>query len=120
MDRKITYGLRGREVTVGELIEGMEGWQDVIKSLVDDLFDLGWDGKLLQIKEKFGGLRFYIDTGTSEMFDRIDKAERASVETCMLCGQPGEQVNTGWILTLCERHTNELSNPDTDTDSAAV
>ncbi len=120
MVRKIKYGFNGREPDVLELISGMNGWRDIITSLVDDLFEMGWDGHLLQIKEKFGGLRFYIGEGTDEMFDRISEAENQSFKTCMKCGRPGNPTDTGWILTLCEEHIGELLGPDTDTDSAAV
>jgi hypothetical protein len=120
MERKIKYGFNEREVDVLELCRGMSGWRDIITSLVDDLFGMGWDGCLLQIKEKFGGLRFYIGEGTDEMFDRISQAESQSLKTCMKCGKPGKPTDTGWILVLCEEHAGELLGTDTDTDSSAV
>ena len=65
------------------------GWKDIITSLYEDLIKLGWDRKVYQVKEKFGGLRFYIGEGTTEIFDRIALAEEASLETCEECGKPG-------------------------------
>jgi hypothetical protein len=56
---------------------------------------------LMQIKEKFGGLRFYISHGTPEMFEAIGHAERLSYETCEDCGAPGEVRPGGWLITLC-------------------
>lgn len=120
MDRKVKYGFNGREVDVLEVAICMGGWRHIITSLVDDLFDMGWNGCLLQIKEKWGGLRFYIGEGTGEMFSRIEQAENQSLKTCMKCGKPGEPTDTGWILTLCEEDANELLGTDTDTDSTAV
>lgn len=58
--------------------------------------------KASQVKEKFGGLRFYMTCGTGEIFDLIDGAEALSYETCEECGSPGESRDTGWIRTLCD------------------
>jgi len=126
MGVKIFYGFHGKEVSVDDLIGGMEGWHDIINSLYDDLVVLGWDRTLFQIKEKFGGLRFYTGECSDEMYDRIAEAERKSVETCMRCGKRGFATDCGWILTLCEEHkvklgkNNELLDLDSDSDSAAV
>ena len=58
--------------------------------------------KASQVKEKYGGLRFYMTCGTDEIFDLIEKAEALSYKTCEECGEPGEERNTGWIRTLCD------------------
>ena len=58
---------------------------------------------ILQIKEKFGGLRFYISSGTDQMIKLIDKAEEDSFDICENCGST-DNVKTegkGWIKTLC-------------------
>ena len=81
-----------------------KGWHPLVSELIDDLFKVGWDGSLHQIKEKFGGLRFYIGGGSKEIHDRITKAENESYKTCEVCGDPGKQSGGGWIRTLCERH----------------
>ena len=126
MEVKIFYGFHGKEVSVDDLIGGMEGWREIVESLVNDLVDMGWDRELFQIKEKFGGLRFYVGQCSDEMYDRIAEAERKSLETCMKCGKPGFAIDHGWILTLCEEHkvklgkNNELLDLDSDSDSAAV
>ena len=80
------------------------GWKDIITSLYEDLIKLGWDRKVYQVKEKFGGLRFYIGEGTTEIFDRIALAEEASLETCEECGKPGTRRYEGWVKTLCDEH----------------
>lgn len=127
MEFKVFYGFHGREVSVDDLIGGMEGWREIVESLVGDLVDMGWDRELFQIKEKFGGLRFYVGQCSDEMYDRISEAERKSLETCMKCGKRGfSTTDHGWILTLCEEHkvklgkNNELLDLDSDSDSAAV
>lgn len=79
------------------------GWLPLVTELVDDLLALGWDRDLHQIKEKFGGLRFYIGSGTEAIFNRIDEAERRSFFVCEACGSPGEpRRNRPWVLTLCD------------------
>lgn len=59
-----------------------------------------------QIKEKFGGLRFYasIPTGTRyELRGYIDYAEGISNRTCEDCGNKGTKNKKGWIRTLCDQ-----------------
>jgi len=55
-----------------------------------------------QVKEKFGGLRFYMTCANDEIFNLIEKAETLSYKTCEECGKPGEERNVGWIHTLCD------------------
>lgn len=79
------------------------GWRDIVLRLIDDLLDMGWDGYLATIKEKYGGLRFYIGGGTDAIFARIDEAEEESLETCIKCGKPGETISQrGWLYTYCK------------------
>lgn len=58
--------------------------------------------KAAQVKEKFGGLRFYMTCGSDEIYDLTDKAEALSLKICEECGKPGEERATGWIHTLCD------------------
>ena len=57
-----------------------------------------------QVKEKFGTLRVYMTHSTNEIDDVIEEAERRSAVTCEACGEPGEEKNTGWIFTYCNKH----------------
>lgn len=88
-------------------IECDDGWRPLLNELIEDLKKLGWDGDIHQVKEKFGGLRFYIGRGSDEIFDRIHKAENDSYKICEVCGEPGTMRNTGWIKTLCDKHHKE-------------
>ncbi len=88
------------------------GWGALLDSLIDDLETLGWDGNIAQVKEKFGGLRFYIvhspSIGSTAIYDRITEAEGQSLETCEECGAPGDRKGgTGWIKCLCPEHRKE-------------
>lgn len=58
--------------------------------------------RAVQVKEKFGGLRFYMTSETTEMSDFIRVAENISYKTCEICGKDGEPSEAGWITTLCE------------------
>jgi hypothetical protein len=60
-----------------------------------------------QIKEKFGGLRFYYSGGDDTVAGMVRMAESWASVTCEECGAPGESRNGGWIKTLCERHEAE-------------
>ena len=55
-----------------------------------------------QVKEKFGGLRFYMANSTDEMRSLIRHTEGLSYITCESCGQPGTIRKTGWMSTLCD------------------
>lgn len=88
-----------------------EGWNGIIKELIEDLIKLGWNKQVCQVKEKFGGLRFYINEGNKEIHDRILLAEKKSYKICEKCGNSGELRNDiGWYRTLCETHYNNIKN----------
>ncbi len=89
-----------------EVAEGVgPGWKKLVVDLCNDIRALGWDGHLLQIKEKFGGLRFYIAGATDDIWDRIGQAECLSTKICDECGEAGEPREGGWIVTRCDKHS---------------
>lgn len=57
-----------------------------------------------QIKEKFGGLRIYMDVKKDSHREYIDFAESMSYHVCEVCGAPGVPRRTGWIKVLCDEH----------------
>lgn len=89
------------------------GWSKILGELSEKLFKLGWDGGLQQVKEKFGGLRFYWQnniqdpTLASIARDAVEVAEWRSTQTCETCGKYGKTRGGGWILTLCDEHWKE-------------
>lgn len=93
-------------------IECGKGWNKLIIPILDyiDLYNSGHDDKIeiLQIKEKFGGLRIYTSFSTPELDQLIDDAEEQSFKTCEYCGST-ENVSqtTGWIKTLCSKCMRE-------------
>ena len=57
-----------------------------------------------QVKEKFGGLRFYVQAATDNHYQYISFAESMSYRTCESCGNPGKTYTDGWHTTLCDIH----------------
>lgn len=87
------------------------GWLRLIKELIEKLIDLGWDRRVCQIKEKFGSLRFYISSGSNEIYKLIGEFEKLSYKVCENCGKPGElRTDIGWLSTLCDEHYIEIKN----------
>lgn len=88
------------------------GWTPIINLTHAKLRHLDPDYKIDQIKEKFGGLRYYftpsVDFGSivgQIMDDVVTAAEVRCSRTCEECGTPGEahQIR-GWWRTLCDEH----------------
>lgn len=59
-----------------------------------------------QVKEKFGGLRFYADGVTPEHRAIINFAEAMSERTCEECGARGMLYPIGWVRALCPDHAD--------------
>lgn len=93
-----------RDPITYNLCECGEGWLELIKNCIDECISAGWDKQICQIKEKWGGLRFYINLGTDEIFDIISKYENLSYKTCENCGSINNVTTggKGWVRSLCE------------------
>jgi hypothetical protein len=61
----------------------------------------------VQIKEKFGSLRFYYDGGNQFCRGVISLAEEMSACICEVCGDFGKMRKGGWIRTLCDKHVEK-------------
>jgi hypothetical protein len=90
-----------------------DGWFDLLWRLCEDLEPLvaefeqatGRKFEVLQVKEKFGGLRFYVNCRRNVAIrERIEVAKEEANRTCEICGRPGELREDGWIKTLCDEH----------------
>ena len=71
------------------------------KELSDEKFDEKFQIVAAQVKEKFGGLRFYIDNSSDFASGAISAAESMSLVTCEFCGNPGKSNGGGWVRTRC-------------------
>ena len=89
-----------------------EGWMELVVQLDQQVAQLDPDYVIDQVKEKFGGLRYYVTLSEGldkdireSIYDIIHEAESKSYTICEVCGQPGtESAATGWIATRCEQH----------------
>lgn len=116
----LKYGYYGKEATTEELCEEVGlGWTPLVTALVEDLLAAGWSGTVFQVKEKFGGLRFYIGTGNEAMFDLIRAAEEKSFQICEDCGAKGTlREHLSWMRTLCNLCLERVENKSNDTREA--
>lgn len=87
-------------------IEVDDGWYDLIDALCHQIQShCQWrdiNVEAVQVKEKFGGLRFYVDCSEDYLDGAIDMAEEMSYRICERCGKPGKARGGGWIRTLCD------------------
>jgi len=95
------------------------GWIDLVDTLLtclDDAVKLEEKAvfKIIQIKEKFGGLRFYYsledasEALKTQVANLVEIAEAQSFGICYVCGEPGNIRTSGWITVRCPLHTSKL------------
>lgn len=98
-----------------ELPYGFEcgnGWEPLIRRLSVKLQRLinklpkrdQRDTHAVQVKQKFGGLRFYLACPSEAMYLAIRDAEQESFGICEDCGKPGKTARGrgNWVATLCQ------------------
>lgn len=105
------------------------GWWPALEDAFNEITGIlntyqGLGFNAVQIKEKFGGLRFYYDCGRTEGSQLSDEllqearakidhavmeAERKASTACEICGQPGTRMGKHWIKNLCEEHKRYAS-----------
>jgi hypothetical protein len=93
------------------------GWWPIIETLCANIQShIDWRVKqgqeiaqveVNQIKEKFGGLRFYYSGGDDEISGMVRMAEAWADIACEECGAAGKRRSGGWIRTLCDKHEEE-------------
>jgi hypothetical protein len=85
------------------------GWADLVERIARELREVGIGVRAEQVKEKFGGLRFYIayldERPDREAVDRVGqvirRAEDESFTICEDCGAAGKLGGHGWVRTSC-------------------
>ena len=86
-----------------------QGWEDLILCMAEDIKPLLkesnqlFDFFAIEVKEKFGGLRFYHNCKCPEEVDEIiNDYSILSENVCVRCGKPDALiVPTGWVLPWC-------------------
>lgn len=86
-----------------------DGWFGLIKTLLEEIKCLkpGPDFEIAQVKEKFGGLRFYNHQGDDKIDAVVSFAENLSYLICEQCGGRGKTNESGWISVMCDSCRNE-------------
>lgn len=87
-----------------------DGWYKLIHDLCKEIEELYKKNNrdsdeiiVQQVKEKYGGLRFYCTNYIDGVKDIVSKYEDLSCETCEICGREGHSVCLhGWYMTLCD------------------
>lgn len=90
------------------------GWYPILEALCANIQQhIDWKNReaevvpqviVEQIKEKFGGLRFYYQGGDDEISGMVRMAESWAANCCEECCAPGKRRDGGWIRTLCDFH----------------
>ncbi len=83
-------------------IECGDGWFQIIDEAIGSILRVAPKAEACQIKEKFGGLRIYLDHSNEAAEAIVDKAEAQSYKTCEDCGKAGSPNKSGWIRTNCK------------------
>jgi hypothetical protein len=111
-------------------VECNEGWYPIIDDLSKEVSELAKKFppmndenriNVVQIKEKFGGLRYYVnyhgmsDDDIQQIEYIIRNAEMKTFAVCEDCGGNGEKVSPRryWMKTLCPDCQNKYDMGDT-------
>lgn len=107
-----------------------DGWYDILNSLCSQIqHHIDWKQEqkekynrgegcaqvvAVQVKEKFGGLRFYYDGGDDVIDGMVRMAESWASHTCETCGDKGKhRVDGGWHYVACDKHARGEDDGDT-------
>ena len=90
-----------------------EGWRPMFTQLVTAIAAADDGAVVEQAKQKFGGMRVYLNRLTQATEVLIDEASRQSARTCERCGASGFLTVTrdGYYETLCELHQGYATEP---------
>jgi hypothetical protein len=95
-----------------------DGWRGLVETAVGRIADAvaaapAGSLRIVQVKEKFAGLRLYWQSAglSSEIKIAINEAvalaSARSICTCEVCAEPGRLFERGgWLLTRCEDHAH--------------
>jgi len=82
-----------------------DGWFNLIYDLSKKISDIAPECEVVQVKEKFATLRFYVNGYNDEIDKLINEAEELSGRTCEICGdtETAKIRGDGWLSTLCDK-----------------
>ena len=96
----------------------LPGWLDLIDELCGTLKTYLKahpevpEVRVRQVKEKFGGLRFYYSGGDTACREVVAAAEQRSLSTCEVCGQTGTLGGERWLSVRCSDHIDWTPSDD--------
>lgn len=68
--------------------------------------------RILDIKEKYGSLRWNTNWTTMEINKIVQKYEELSEKTCIDCGAPATKISKGWIEPYCDECAKKVIKCD--------
>ena len=66
------------------------------------------DFRIIEIKEKYGSLRVYVNHEPEKLHEIIKKYSKMSEEICVDCGKPARWISTGWVCPYCDNCAHEI------------
>jgi len=81
-----------------------KGWASLINEVFDYMEQNKTHSKIIQVKEKWGGLRIYTDVIDDNLDKKIIEIEKRSFTMCETCGSAGVLRGGSWYQTLCDVH----------------
>jgi hypothetical protein len=100
-----------------EYLECGNGWEKLLYKLSEDIQkeikkygDDDWikEFRVLQVKEKYGTLNFYVSHMDDNIATLIDKAENKSSKVCEICGKHGKKrMRNNWFMARCDKCYDE-------------
>lgn len=107
------YRERVLKPSISRMREGFcctDGWFDIIHALSTVIaMHAKWNKcnedtypAAVQVKQKFGGLRYYYGSYIDAISGAVEMAEQMSFRICEQCGSPGQMHHKNtWLKTLC-------------------
>jgi hypothetical protein len=85
-----------------------KGWEPLVRRVYNAKIGIGTPVGIIQVKEKWGGLRIYTDYYDEQLEPIITEVGNQSYKICETCGAPADLVQKGtWYQTRCEEHRGE-------------
>ena len=102
METLICFGLEVGEGWLKILDETFKKISDIVKKRNLEEF------RIIQVKEKYAGLRIYCSWCEEDIEEIIAEAEKICEKTCEQCGSPeGIFSNDGWCIVQCQKCRDE-------------
>ncbi|RLC97005.1 MAG: hypothetical protein DRI46_13370 [Chloroflexi bacterium] len=107
-----TFDERRAEMDYGNDSKYLTGWEHLFEEADKLIAVVDPDYEIIQIKEKFGGMRYYythsegckLDVeARSALWQLVGDIEDRAGTICERCGDPSERQNRDhWITTICD------------------